>query len=173
MGAPRSSALAPPGGPAALPDLQLRHLSRARRRRFLALMVDAPGSSALAPPRGPPSTFLSVDGGRSQISSSATSQGGPAALLDLQLQHLPGAHCRCFLPLIVDAPGSLAPAPKRGGTTLPDHQLRHLPGVRHWRFLALMVDAPRSSALAPPEGPLSMFLSVDGGCSRISSSGTS
>jgi hypothetical protein len=45
----------------------------AHHRRFLALMVDVPGSSALAPLRGPSSTFLSVDGGRSQIYISGTS----------------------------------------------------------------------------------------------------
>jgi hypothetical protein len=45
--------------------------------------------------------FLSVDGGRSWISSSGTSQG---------------AHCRRFLTLMVGAPGSLAPAPLRGPT---------------------------------------------------------
>jgi hypothetical protein len=59
----------------ALPDLQLRHLSEAHRRRFLALMVGAPESPAPAPPGGPPSTFLSVDGGCSRIFSSGTSRG--------------------------------------------------------------------------------------------------
>jgi hypothetical protein len=43
--------------------------------------------------------FLSVDGGRSWISSSDTSQG---------------ARRRRFLALMVDAPGSPAPAPPRG-----------------------------------------------------------
>jgi hypothetical protein len=47
----------------------------ARHRCFLALIVDALGSPALTPPRGPPSMFLSVDGGRSRISGSRTSQG--------------------------------------------------------------------------------------------------
>jgi hypothetical protein len=46
-------------------------------------------------------------------------------------------------------------------------------GAHQRRFLALMVDAPGSLALAPPEGPPSMFLSFDGGRSRIPSSGTS
>jgi hypothetical protein len=59
-----------------LPDLQLRHLPRTRRRHFLALMVGAPRPPAPAPPGGPPSTFLSVDGGRSWTSSSSTSRGG-------------------------------------------------------------------------------------------------
>jgi hypothetical protein len=39
------------------------------------LMVDAPESLAQAPPHGAPLMFLSVDGGRSRISSSGTSQG--------------------------------------------------------------------------------------------------
>jgi hypothetical protein len=109
--------------------------------------------------------FLSVDGGRSWIFSSGTSQG---------VCH------RCFLALMVDAPGSLALASLRGA---------------HRRcFLALMVDALGSPALAPPiaaidifyvdggrsrisvsttRGPPSTFLSIGGGRSRISSSGTS
>jgi hypothetical protein len=71
-------------------------------------MVGAPGSSAPAPPGGrrrrflafrPPSMFLSVDGGRSRIFSSGTSQG---------------ARRQRFLALMVDAPGSSAPAPPRG-----------------------------------------------------------
>jgi hypothetical protein len=44
--------------------------------------------------------FLSVDGGRSRIYSSDTSQG---------------AHRRCFLALMAGAPGSTALAPPRGG----------------------------------------------------------
>jgi hypothetical protein len=61
VGAPGSTTLVPPMGPdvdvsyrcwSALPDLQLRHLPGARRRHFLALMVDAPGSPAPTPPRG-------------------------------------------------------------------------------------------------------------------------
>jgi hypothetical protein len=43
--------------------------------------------------------FLSVDGGRSRIYSSDTSQG---------------AHRQCFLALMVDAPGSTSPTPPRG-----------------------------------------------------------
>jgi hypothetical protein len=39
------------------------------------MMVDAPGSTALARPGGPLSTFLSIDGERSRISSSDTSRG--------------------------------------------------------------------------------------------------
>jgi hypothetical protein len=40
-------------------------------------------------------------------------------------------------------------------------------------FLALMAGAPGSLALAPPGAPLLTFLSIDGGCYRISSSDTS
>jgi hypothetical protein len=53
------------------------------------------------PPRGlggPPSLFLSVDGGRSQNSSSNTPRGPTADV---------------FM-LIVGSPGSVAPAPPRG-----------------------------------------------------------
>jgi hypothetical protein len=82
--APGSPALAPPRWP---------------RRRFLVLMVGSPGAPALAPLRGAPSTFLNVDGGRSWISSSGTSQG---------------ARHRRFLALMVDALGALALAPPRG-----------------------------------------------------------
>jgi hypothetical protein len=64
-------------------------------------MVGAPESTAPAPPKGPPSTFLSVDGGRSRIYSSDTPQG---------------ARRRCFLALTVGAPGSTAPTPPRGPT---------------------------------------------------------
>jgi hypothetical protein len=42
--------------------------------------------------------FFSIDGGRSWINSSVTSQG---------------VHGRCFLALMVDAPGSTATAPPR------------------------------------------------------------
>jgi hypothetical protein len=85
-------------------------------------MAGAPGSLALAPPGAPPLTFLSVDGACYRISSSDTSQG---------------ARHRRFLALMVDAPGSPAPAP---------------PGGRHRRFLALMVGAPEYPAPTPPRG---------------------
>jgi hypothetical protein len=110
VGAPGPSAPAPPGGPLstfsrwwwALPELQLWHLPGGHRRRFhvgggrsrtfssdtsrgptvdiFTLMVRAPGSSAPAPPVGPLSMF----------------SRWWWALLDLQLQHLPGARCRRF-----------------------------------------------------------------------------
>jgi hypothetical protein len=64
---------------------------------------------------------------------------------------------------MVDAPGPPALAPPEGP----------LSGARHRRFLVLMVGAPRPSALAPPGGLPSMFLSVDGGRFRITSSDTS
>jgi hypothetical protein len=57
--------------------------------------------------------FPSVDGGRSRISSSGTSQV---------------ARYRCFLVLIVGALGSPTPAPPTG--------------AHHRHFLALMVGAP-------------------------------
>jgi hypothetical protein len=45
------------------------------------------------------------------------------ALPDLQLWHLPGAHHRRFLELIVDAPGPPAPAPPGGGAPLTSSAL--------------------------------------------------
>jgi hypothetical protein len=62
-------------------------------------MVGISGSLALTPPRGPPLIFSNIDGGRSQISSNDTSQGGRRL---------------SFLALVVDGPISLAPAPPRG-----------------------------------------------------------
>jgi hypothetical protein len=103
-------------------------------------MVGAPGS-----PGRPSLMFLSVDGGRSRTFSSGTSQG---------------PHCRCFLALMVDAPGLSTLTPFGGPRQC---------------FLALMVGALGPPASAPPGGggAPSMFLSVDGGCSQITSSGTS
>jgi hypothetical protein len=109
-GAPGAPAPVPPRGPPsmfscwwwALPELQLRHLSGARRRRFhvgggrsrtfssgtsrgpavdiFTLVVGVPGPSPPAPPGGSPSTFLRWCW----------------ALPDLQLRQLPRAHCRRF-----------------------------------------------------------------------------
>jgi hypothetical protein len=73
----------------------------ARRRCFLASMVDAPGSTALTPPRGAAFDIFSVDGDRSRIYSSSTSQG---------------ARRRRLLALIVAAPRYIASAPSRGPT---------------------------------------------------------
>jgi hypothetical protein len=131
----------PPGGPPlmALPDHQLWHLPGACRRRFLVLMVDAPGSPALTPLGGLPSTFLSIDGGCSWITSSDTASQGPRR--------------RCFLAWMVDAPGSPAPAP---------------PGSPQLTFLALMVGAPEPLAPAPPRDSSLTFFSVDGGRSQTS-----
>jgi hypothetical protein len=147
VGAPGPSAPAPLGGPSstfsrwwwALPDLQLRRLSGARRRCFhvgggrsqtfsssasrgrvvdvFMLVVDAPGPSAPAPLGGPSSMF----------------SRWWWALPDLQLRRLSGARHRCFhvgggrsrtfssgtfqgpaidvFTLMVGAPGPLAPAP--------------------------------------------------------------
>jgi hypothetical protein len=127
---------------AALLDLQLRHLSRARHRRFhvgggrsrifssgtsreptvdvFTLVVGAPRPSAPAPPGGPPSTF----------------SRWWWVLWDLQLRHLSGArrryfhvgggHSRTFssgtsrgpavdvFTLVVGALGPSAPAPLEG-----------------------------------------------------------
>jgi hypothetical protein len=128
--------------------------------------------------------FLSVNSGRSCISSSGTSQG---------------AHHQHFLALMVGALGSPALAPPRGPTinvfyidggrsqiSISTHQ-----GAHHQYFFALMVGAFGSPALASPRGPgvdvfilmvgaprspsapvrglPSMFLCVDGGCPQISS----
>jgi hypothetical protein len=62
-------------------------------------MVGAPGSPAPASPRRPAVDVSYIDGVRSWISSSGTSQGD---------------RCRRFLALKVGAPGSPAPAPFRG-----------------------------------------------------------
>jgi hypothetical protein len=53
---------------------------------------------------------------------------------------------------------------------LPDIQLRYLPRVRCRHFLTLMVVTPEFSAPAPPENPTSIFLNVDRGRYRISTS---
>jgi hypothetical protein len=55
----------------------------ARRRCFLALVVDTPGSPAPALSEGPSSMFLSVDGGRSWISSPGTSRGPLSTFLSV------------------------------------------------------------------------------------------
>jgi hypothetical protein len=117
----------------------------ARCRRFLALMVGALGSPPPASHRGPLSTFLSIDGRRSWISSSGTSQGG-------RRQHL--------LALMVGAPGSPAPALYRGASLMflsVDGGRSRISssstsyGVRRRRFLALMVGTFESPA-PPPRG---------------------
>jgi hypothetical protein len=80
-------------------DLQLRHLPRARHHRFLALMVGATRLSALAIPGGPPSTFLSVDGGRSRTSSSGTSRGAVVNYRVKSSRQLSGAPKNLPLPV--------------------------------------------------------------------------
>jgi hypothetical protein len=127
----------------ALPDLQLSHFPGARRRRFLALMANALGSPAPTPLGGPPSMFLSVDGGRSRISSFGISWGPAVDVFSID-----GGRSR------ISSSG-----PSRG------------PVVDV--FLVLMVGAPGSPAPTPSRGPPSMFHSVDGGRSRIFSSDTS
>jgi hypothetical protein len=93
-----------------------------RRRCFLALMVGAPGSSS-APPRGLAVDVCCVDGGHSWISSSNTSQGGPPSMFlsvdggrsrFYSFGTSQRVRRRCFLALMVDALGSIAPAPPRG-----------------------------------------------------------
>jgi hypothetical protein len=56
------------------------------------------------------------------------------------------------------------------GPTPPPHGSL---AARRRHFLALMVGAPEFFGSTSQGGPLSMIASVDGGCSRISSSGTS
>jgi hypothetical protein len=112
------------------------------RRCFLALMVDAPRF------------FVNTHQGARRRYFLALMVGAPGSSAPSPLRGAPST----FLALMVATPGSLAPSPPRG--------------AHHRRFLAFMVDALRSSVPVPPKGPPSMFFSVDGGCSRISSSGT-
>jgi hypothetical protein len=97
----------------------------ARCRRFLALMVGALGSPPPASHRGPLSTFLSIDGRCSWISSSGTSQGGPSSTfisVDGGRSRISnsntsyGGRRRRFLALMVGTSESPAPPP-RGLTT--------------------------------------------------------
>jgi hypothetical protein len=90
-------------------------------------------------PRGLAVDVYHVDGGRSRISI-RTSQG---------------AHGRHFLTLMMDAIGSLAPAPRRGGG--PPSMFSNVHGGRPWILWQHL-----------PEGPPSTFFNVDGGRSRIS-----
>jgi hypothetical protein len=62
---------------------------------FFTLMLGAPGSLS-TPPKGLPSMFLSIDGGRSWTSITASQ----------------GAHRRCVLALTVGAPRHPAPPPR-------------------------------------------------------------
>jgi hypothetical protein len=96
-------------------------------------------------PGGPPLTFLSVDGGRSRISSSGTSQR---------------VRRQRFLALMMDAHGSPAPTPPKGpavGVFYVDGGCSQISVSTHQEarrqcFLALMVGAPGSPAPAPPRG---------------------
>jgi hypothetical protein len=88
--------------------------------------------------------ILSVDGGRSRIYSSGTSQG---------------ARHRCFLVLMVDTPGSPALTPPGGASSI---------------FFSVGGGCSRIYSCDTSQGgPLSMFLCVDGGRSQIYNSGTS
>jgi hypothetical protein len=82
-----------------------------------------------------------------------------------------GVRCRCFLALMVGAPGSIAPTPPRG----PVIDVCYIDGGRSWIsistsqgahcrcFLTLMVGAPRSPAPTSPTGLTVDVFSVDGG----------
>jgi hypothetical protein len=98
-------------------------------------MVSALGYSS-PPPMGSAVNVFYIDDGLSQTSGTARQ----------------GAHRRCFLALMVGAPGSPTPPPREGPTI----------GV-----FALMVGTPGPPAL-PLGGPPLTFFSVDGGHSRIS-----
>jgi hypothetical protein len=90
---------------------------RARRRRFLALMVGALGFTAPAPPRDPPSTFvtLMVD----TLGSPSAAPRGPAIdifYIDGGCSQIPTSNTRVIVDvftLMVDALGSQS-APTRG-----------------------------------------------------------
>jgi hypothetical protein len=91
--------------------------------------------------------FLSIDGGRSRIYSSGTSQGAHRrcflcwwwVLLDLR-QHLPGSPSSMFLSI----DGGYSRMYSSGTSQ----------GTRDRCFLALMVDAPSSTAPTPPREPI-------------------
>jgi hypothetical protein len=110
--------------------------------------------------------FSSVDGGRSRILHQHPPWGGRRRYFLALMVGAPGSSApsplrgapSTFLALMVATPGSLAPSPPRGAH-------------RRW-FLAFMVDTLGSPAPVPPRGPPSMFVSVNGGCSQISSSDT-
>jgi hypothetical protein len=82
---------------------------------------------------------------------------------------------------MVGASGSPALAPPRGPAVDDFHVdggrsrifVSTSQGARRQRFLALMVVLLDFQLRHLPRGLLSTFLSVDGGCSRITSSGTS
>jgi hypothetical protein len=147
--------------------------------RFTTHLLDPIwGSEPPVGVRVPTIDVFYVDGGRSWISSSGTSQGGRASMfLSIdggRSSTSQGARCQCFLALMVGAPGSPPPAPPRGPIvnvfyieggrsriSISTHQ-----GARLQCFFALMVGAPGSPTPAPPRGPPSTY--VDGGRSWIS-----
>jgi hypothetical protein len=126
--------------------------------KFTTHLLDprwGPNPPPLAGARVPIVDVFYVDGGRSRVSSSDTSQG---------------AYRRRFLALLVGALGSPASAPPSGAPSMfftlmvdalgsPTAPPR---GAHHRRFLALMVDAPGSLASAPPRGPTVDVFYVDG-----------
>jgi hypothetical protein len=159
--------------------------------RFTTHLLD-PGWGLDLPPVGarvPAVDIFYVDGGCSWISSSGTSPMAYCQYFLALIVGTPGSPSLApprglvadIFMLIFGAPGSLS-APLRW--------------AHHRCFLALMVGTTESPALAPPRrarhrhfllwwwvlsdlrqhlsgGPPSMFLSIDGGRSRISSSSTS
>jgi hypothetical protein len=105
--APGSVALTPPRG--------------GRCQRFLALMVGTPGFPT-PPSRGATIDVFYVDGGHSR--SSVSTRQGPrrrhfyvdGGYSRTSVSTSQGARHQHFLPLMVGAPGSLAPAPPSGPT---------------------------------------------------------
>jgi hypothetical protein len=123
-------------------------------------MVDAPGPPAPVPPGGSPSTFLSVDGGRSQTFSSSTSRGPSSTVSHRRLQlrwwplsdlpsaplrgptvdvfNFSGGRCRTCRQHSLGGPLSTSLTSVVAATDLPSAPPRGPPST----FLALMVGAP-------------------------------
>jgi hypothetical protein len=162
-------------------------------------MVGVVGSSALTPPGCPSLTFLSVGGGCSRIFSSGTSRDPPSTFFMLMVgapgpsalaphgsrMGTGGGHCRGYrqhpergrhrhLQLWWWSLPDLPPAPPRGAVI----DVSIFSGG-HCRTYRQHPRGPPSTspisgppAPAPPRRSPSTFLSVDGGRSRTSSSGT-
>jgi hypothetical protein len=155
--------LAPPGGPPSTSSTSV---------------VTVAGPCRQHPSGGPPSTSSTSE--VAAVGSAASTHQGPAINVfnfgggrcRTCRQHPPGGPPSTSSTAVVAAAGP-TPAPPGGRhrrLQLLNLQLRHLPGARRQRFLALMVGTPGPPASAPPGGPPSLFLSVDGGHSRTSSS---
>jgi hypothetical protein len=104
-----------------------------------------------APPMGFTIDVFNFDGGRYRTC----------------LQHLARGPPSTSSTSVVAATGHAASTPQGA-----HHRRLQLPWW-HRCFLALMVGAPGPSASAPPGGPPSTFLTIDGGHSPTTSSGTS